>query len=92
MRKGAQYGTVTIFTGWKSLGIFLLLFLLAFVSCIKEDSEVCPPLQVNIIVKDKIILTLAMCRWRPVRVKHSLSASIFLRYIMSCVMPKPVVL
>mgnify|MGYP000640723134 FL=1 len=53
MRKGAQYGTVTIFTGWKSLGIFLLLFLLAFVSCIKEDSEVCPPLQVNIIVKDK---------------------------------------
>lgn len=53
MRKGTQYGTVTIFTGWKSLGIFLLLFLLAFVSCIKEDSEVCPPLQVNIIVKDK---------------------------------------
>ena len=30
MRKGAQYGTVTIFTGWKSLGIFLLLFLLPF--------------------------------------------------------------
>ena len=53
MRKSSQYGTVTIFTGWKSLGIFLLLFLFAFVSCIKEDSEACPPLQVNIIVKDK---------------------------------------
>lgn len=53
MKKRIQYGAASISAGWKSLGKYLLFSLLAFTSCIKEDSEACPPLQVEITVKDK---------------------------------------
>lgn len=53
MKKSIQYVVTFISVRWKVLGKYLFFSLLFFVSCIKEDSEACPPLQVNIIVKDK---------------------------------------
>ncbi len=53
MKKSIQYGATFISVRWKVLGKYLLFSLLVFTSCIKEDPEACPPLQVNITVKDK---------------------------------------
>lgn len=53
MKKSVKNVLLSYFTGWKSKGILPFSSLLILASCIYEDLEPCPPLQVDIIVKDK---------------------------------------